>query len=283
LIRSHCAHAISLYDPQQHRLLAVQYGHDPGVISYSYAALALQLLGYPDQAWQRSHEGLRLAQELAHPFSLAHTLFLSAIFHYARREGQAVQERAEAVIALAREEEFTAGLASGVILRGWALAAQGRGEEGTAQIRQWLAALRATGARVGQPLYLLMLAEASEQAGHAGEGLEALAEALEVAHNSGEHWWEAELYRLKGELLGRQSTDHAVEAERCLYQAIDIAHRQQAKSWELRAAMSLARLWQLQGKCAEAHQLLAEIYGWFTEGFETADLQDAKALLGELA
>jgi predicted ATPase len=128
-----------------------------------------------------------------------------------------------------------------------------------------------------------MLAEASGQAGHTAGALDALGEALEAAHNIGECWWEAELYRLKGELVGRQSAAHAAAAEACLHQALEIAHRQQAKSWELRAAMSLARLWQCQGKRTDAYALLAPIYGWFTEGFDTADLQAAKALLAELA
>jgi predicted ATPase len=281
--QAHLMHAIRIYDPPQHHSLAMQYGHDPGVISYANAGLALQLLGYPDQAWQRSHEGLGLAQELAHPFTLAHVFFYFVNFHYMRRESQRVQERAEMLITLAREGEFAMGLAWGTLLRGWALAVQGRGEEGMAQIRQGLTAVQATGARLGEPLYLLILAEALGQAGHLGEGLEALAKALEVAHHSGERYLEAELYRLKGEFLGMQSTDNMREAEACLHQALTIARHQQAKSWELRAAMSLARLWQQQGKRAEAHAMLAPIYGWFTEGFGTADLLEARALLDELA
>ena len=175
----------------------------------------------------------------------------------------------------------------------------GHGEEGITQIRQALAAYRSAGATRDRPYYLALLAEASAQGGQTTEGLEALAEALALLATSGVRWWEAELHRLRGELLlqsGVQSPEssvlthhsalrmpHAAEAEACFQQALDIARRQQAKSLELRAAMSLSRLWQQQGKRAEARELLAPIYGWFTEGFDTADLQEAKALLEELS
>jgi predicted ATPase len=155
-----------------------------------------------------------------------------------------------------------------------------------AQMRQGLAAWRATGAEVFRPHYLALLAEAYGKAGQAEQGLTVLAEALAIVERTGEHWWEAESYRLKGELLLAQAGEErpAVKAaEDCFQQALAMARRQQAKSLELRAAMSLARLWQHQEKRAEARQLLAEIYGWFTEGFDTADLQEAKALLEELA
>ena len=179
----------------------------------------------------------------------------------------------------------------GTIFRGWALAqrspepgpGQGQGEEGMAQMQQGLAAWRATGAEVFRPYGLALLAEASAKVGQHEAGLTLLAEALAVANDTGERRWEAELYRLKGELLLARAAEHDAEAETCFRQALDIARRQQAKSWELRAAMSLSRLWQRQGKRAEASELLAPVYGWFTEGFDTADLQEAKALLEELA
>ena len=173
-------------------------------------------------------------------------------------------------------------MATGAILLGWALAAQGQRAEGIAQVRHGLDAFRATGAELARPYYLALLAEASGQVGQAGEGLPLLAEALAVVHKNGERWWEAELHRLKGELLLILSPENQVDAEACFRQALDIARRQQAKSLELRAAMSLSRLWQRQDKRDEAHRLLAEIYGWFTEGFDTADLQEAMALLEAL-
>ncbi len=151
-----------------------------------------------------------------------------------------------------------------------------------AQMQQGLAAWRTTGAAVFQPYGLALLAKASAQVGQPEAGLALLTEALAMANDKGECRWDAELYRLKGEILLVRSAEHHTEAEACFCQALDIARRQQAKSWELRAAISLARLWQRQGKHAAAHELLAPIYGWFTEGFDTADLQEAKVLLEEL-
>jgi predicted ATPase len=229
-------------------------------------------LGYPDQALQRSQEALTLARELAHPFSLATALIFAAYLHQHRREAHMTYERAEAALGLSREQGFALRLAQAAILRGWVLVEQGQGEAGIAQIRQGLAALRATGAAmaaIGSDLRLL--AEAYGKVGQIEEGLRVI-----------EGQKGAELYRLKGELLLTLSSEHQAEAETCFRQALEVARRQQAKSWELRAAMSLARLWQGQGKRVEAHELLAPLYGWFTEGFDTADLQEAKALLEEL-
>jgi predicted ATPase len=163
--------------------------------------------------------------------------------------------------------------------RGGALVEQGQSAEGMAQMCQGLAAWRATGAGLQRPNFLALLAEAHGKAGQADEGLRVLAEALTAVHTTGERQHEAELYRLKGELLLKQDVPEAQEAESCFRQAVDVARQQQAKSFELRAALSLSRLWQSQGKCQEASALLAPVYGWCTEGFDTADLQEAKALL----
>jgi predicted ATPase len=173
-------------------------------------------------------------------------------------------------------------LTLGTIYRGWALAAQGQGEAGLAQMRQGLTAYEATGAELERPYSLTLLAEACGHVGQTAEGLHLLAEALGLVDKRGDRWCEAELYRLKGHLLLDLSPQPQTEAEACFHQALDIARRQQAKSWELRAAMSLSRLWQHQGKRAEAHTLLAPIYDWFTEGFDTADLLEAKTLLEAL-
>jgi predicted ATPase len=181
------------------------------------------------------------------------------------------------------EHGLAQGVVIGRILRGWALAAQGRGEEGIAEMRQGLIDWRALGVRTTVPYLLTLLAEAYGARGQAEEGLRLLAEARAVVHETGERFHEAELYRTQGDLLLRPATPDAHQAETCFQQALDVARRQRAKSWELRAAMSLARLWQQQGKYAEARELLAPVYNWFTEGFDTADLQDAKALLDELA
>jgi predicted ATPase len=193
------------------------------------------------------------------------------------------------VIALCTKYGFPRWLAGGTILQGWALAAQGQEEAGIAQMHQGLAAWQGAGLRLGRPCWLYLLAEAYGKAGQVEAGLRVLDEALAAVDKSGERRWEAELYRLKGELLLRQPVGaglkHAPmeDAETCFRQAIHIARRQEAKSLELQAAMSLSRLWQQQGERDAARDLLAPIYCWFTEGFDTANLQEAKALLGELA
>jgi predicted ATPase len=190
---------------------------------------------------------------------------------------------AEALLALATEHALARDVAYGTFYRGWRLAAQGQGAEGIAQMRQGLAAMRATGTVNSVPEVLARLAEGYGEGGQVDEGLHLLAEVLAMIDTTGGRRHEAELYRLQGELLLRQAVPDASRAEACFQQALTVARRQQAKSWELRVATSLSRLWQHQGKRAEAHALLAPVYSWFTEGFDTADLQDAKALLEELA
>ena len=173
-------------------------------------------------------------------------------------------------------------MARGTILRGWVLAEQGQGEAGIAQMRQGIAALQATRAAAHRIYFLALLAEAHGKIDQAEEGITVLAEALTAGEKTGQRAYEPELHRFRGELLLRQAVPDAPQAEACFQQALAVARHQQAKSWELRAAMSLARLWQQQGKRAEARELLAPIYNWFTEGFDTADLQEAKALLEDL-
>jgi class 3 adenylate cyclase/predicted ATPase len=279
--RVHTEQGIALYDPQQHRSHDFLLG-DPGVVCLNIAARAMWMLGYPDQALKRGQEALTLAQELSHPFSLGHALAFTAGVHMWRRESQSTREQAEALIALSSEQGFPAWLAGGIILRAWVLTEQGQAEEGIEQMRQVLAASRAMGLGTNRPFILIFLAEGYGKVGQTEEGLTVLAEALDMVQKTGERFYETELYRIKGELLLAHSRENQAEAEACFNQAIDIARRQSAKSLELRAAMSLSRLWQKQGKREEARQLLAEIYGWFTEGFDTADLKEAKALLIEL-
>jgi predicted ATPase len=216
---------------------------------------------------------------LSHPFSLALALYFAAWLYYFRREVYAAQEQAEAAVTLSSQQGFPFWLAAGTILGGWVLAEQGQEEEGIEQMRQGLAAYQATGAEQKQPYFLALLAEAYGKVAQTQAGLTMLAEALALVDKTGERWWEAELYRLKGELLLALSKENQAEVEACFRQAIDIAHHQSAKSLELRAVMSLSRLWQKQGKQEEARQMLAEVYGWFTEGFDTADLKEAKLLL----
>jgi TOMM system kinase/cyclase fusion protein len=282
--RVYLEQAIALYDVQQHRSLAFLYGTDPAVVCLSYAARALWLLGYPDQARRRSAEALTLAQELSHSPSLAVSLPWAAYLHQSCREVLMVQERAEALMGLAAEQGFQWWLAMGTFFRDWALVQQGRqSAEEMARLRQGLAAYWTTGVELERTYWLALLAEAYGTVGQAEEGLCLLREALVVVENSDEQLWEAELYRLQGDLLLHQTVPDAQHAEACFCQALATARRQQAKALELRAAMSLARLWQRQGKHAEARQTLAEVYAWFTEGFDTADLREARALLDTLA
>ena len=200
-----------------------------------------------------------------------------------RRDVPAVHEQAEAAVALSTEQGFPLWAAQGTSMRGWALAMQGQGEEGLAQVHQGIAAWRASGAALFVPYLCTLLAEVCDHLGHTEDGLQALAEAHALVEQQEERWWEAEVYRLRGVLLLRQPETPQAEAEAWLQRALDVARRQEAKALELRAAMSLSRLWQQQGKRQEAYDLLAPIYHWFTEGFDTADLQDARALLAELS
>jgi TOMM system kinase/cyclase fusion protein len=280
----HLEQGLRLYEPQRHRFHAAHYTeHDPRVCCHFMAAHSLWLLGYPDQAVTSSQAALDLAQQLAHPFSFVLALFYAAMLHQLRQESDAARERAEAAIALCTEHGFAYYLALAMIIRGWGLVARGHGEEGIAQIRQALAAYPATGVTRDRLYCLALLAEACAEVGQTTEGLEALAEVPAMMAKSGVRWCEAELYRLRGELLLQRSMDPQGEAEYCFHQALDVARRQQARSLELRAAMSLARLWQRQGKRDDARELLAPIYSWFTEGFDTADLREAKVLLEELS
>jgi predicted ATPase len=289
LAREYAEQGMTLYDLHQHRSHAFLYGgHNPGVCGWGFEAWASWHLGYPAQALGRIHEALTLAQELSHPFSLALAPHFAAISHQFRREGQAAQERAEALIALCSEQGFALPLAWGTIERGWALAEQGQGEVGIAQIRQGLTAQQVTGTELYRPYWLALLAEAYGKVGRGEEGLTAVAEALDAVDKTGERFSEAELYRLKGTLTLQSKAQGPKskveeEAEECFWKAIEVARKQQAKSLELRAVMSVSRLWQQQGKKKKAHEMLAEIYDWFTEGLDTKDLQDAKRLIEELS
>jgi predicted ATPase len=256
------------------------------VLGLGYSAWTLWSLGYPAQALERIHEAFAMARELTNSNSLTTALYAAATLYQYRREWHAAQERAEALITLCTEQELPGWLAWGTTLRGVALAGQGQAEEGITQIQRGLAA---GGTIESDSRPLVFLAEAYGEVGQTEEGLNALAEALAMTDKSGERYYEAEIYRLKGELTLKQSRVQSLEsrvekeAEECFQKAIDIAHRQQAKSLELRAVMSLARLWQSQGRNDEARRMLAESYSWFAEGFDTADLKDAKALLEELS
>jgi DNA-binding winged helix-turn-helix (wHTH) protein/predicted ATPase len=280
--RTHLEQGIALIDPLIERAQALRYGVAPGVRCLLVLANTLWCLGAPTQAVQRSQEALALAQVVAHPQSLAMTHHFAALLHYRRREALAVQTQAEALLTLATAQGFPLYVGHGTCWQGWTLAVQGQVEAGTAQLHRGLDAVLATGQTMTRPFHLILLAEAARHAGQVEVEQHRLAEALTACETSGRADLLAEVYRLQGEGLRHQAGTDPAQAVACLQQALTIARRQQAKSWELRAAMSLARLWQQQGKQAEARALLAPIYGWFTEGFDTADLQEAKALLEEL-
>jgi predicted ATPase len=216
------------------------------------------------------------------PINLAMALCFAALFHQYRGEGAASYARAEAAVRLSTERGLTHFVALGTIYQGWALVMQDQAAEGISHIHNGLTAYEATGALLERPSSLALLAAAYGKVGKVEAGLKRLEEALALVEAREIRWCEAELHRCKGQLLLRQTVPDALQAEACFQQARVVAHRQQAKFLELRAAMSLSRLWQQQGKRQEAYDLLAPIYGWFSEGFDTADLQEAKAFLGEL-
>jgi predicted ATPase len=340
--QEHFEHGIAIYDPVRHRSHAFLYGHDPGVFCRVLAAWNLCFLGYSDQAVKRNQEALAVAKAVDHPLSVAAAQAFFAMTHQFRREGAPAQAHAEAAVELSAQQGFPYFLAYGTILRGWALVEQGYLQEGIAQLRQGLTSYRATGAELAMTRIVALLAEAWGKSGQPEEGLHTLTEAFTIITSGGERDYEAEIYRLKGELtlqkqfgvrspkskeerqkakgntqkgdigirnweLGfsflpspspnpkSQIRDPASEAGECFLKAIEVARGQQAKSLELRAVMSLVRLrqWQVQSaprttqhvprdRLAEAHRMLSDLYGWFTEGFATKDLQEAKALLDSL-
>jgi tetratricopeptide (TPR) repeat protein len=279
--RGHVERSISLYDRERHRAHAFIYGQDPRVATLAFLSWALWSLGYPEQAMLRARENLAFARGLSHPFSLAWALTFKSFGCVLLRDWRGAQLAAEENVALSTEQGFPYWVATANAQRGLALAKQGQPELGIAQLKQALLRQRADGVGLQGPIIRGWLAEACECAGQVDEGLGALEEALTVLEKTGERLVEAEI-RLRGELSLIHAGPDEPQAEPYFQQAIEIARSQEAKSFELRAATSLSRLWQRQGKRADARRLLSEVYGWFTEGFDTLDLKDAKALLDEL-
>jgi predicted ATPase len=283
--REHMAQGIALYDPKRHGSHTGLYGQDPGVVYLALGAVALWLLGFPDQAVQRSCQAVALGEELGQPSSLGLALYFAAIIRQYRREAPAVQECAEATTAIATEHALSLWLAGSLVMRGWALAEQGAWTTGMALLRQGLTAFVATGGETYRTYHLALLAEVLARGGQIEEALRVLAKALALKHGTSESFHGSELHRLQGEFLLRQESAEGayIEAEACFRRALTIARRQQAKSLELRAAMGLTRLYVKQGRQAEARPILAECYDWFTEGFDTPDLQEARALLEQVS
>jgi predicted ATPase len=302
LALEHAKQGIALHNPEQHRALALRYATSPAVSCLYYAAVALWHLGYPDQACKRSDDMVKLARELGHPHSLSTALAFATGVHQFCRNRQLVEQYVEAAMPLIMEHGYAFAAAICSFTRGWVQVEQGHNEEGIAEMRQGIETARSLGTDVERPYFLAPLAEAHAKAGRLEEGITLVAEALALVEKNGERQYEAGLYRVKGELTLQQDREQGMgngeqarstdprplipdpqgEAEACFLKAIEVAQKQQAKSLELRATVSLARLWQSQGKQREAREILAGVYNWFTEGFDTKDLQEAKALLDSL-
>lgn len=281
--REHFERGLGLYDPERHHRHAVLYGNDPGVACLVHHAYVQWMLGYPDRALARSLEAEALARQLRHPFSLTQSLIYRAFVHKLRREADQALRLAEETLRVASEHGFPFWLAEARLVRGWALAAQGDTATGLATIQQGLAEFQATGAQMDRPRWYSVHVEALRQAGQADAALDVVSEALAVVETTGERLYEPKLLELKGALLMELGDRGMVgESESCLLRALAVARDQHAKSWELRAASNLALSWARQGRLPEAVELLSPVYNWFTEGFDTFDLKNAKALLSTL-
>jgi serine/threonine protein kinase/predicted ATPase len=276
--------ALAAYDDRQRTQFWTAYtGHNAGVTHRCYLALDLWHLGYPDQALQVDREARELARTIGHAFTLGHALdFTAYLYHYCRL-GAEVQTAAEEEMAIGTEQGFQLWQALGTLHKGAGMLLQGRREEGLQLLLKGYRAFRATGAEVRAPTYLGMLGDAYRQAARFEDAHQVLNEGLAVAEKNDDRSHEAELHRQRGELFLAESPDQAGAAEHCFHQAIETARRQRSRAWQLRATMSLARLWQRQGRRNEARAALAAIYGTYTEGFTTPDLVDAAALLDSLA
>ncbi len=282
--REHLEEGVQLYDPERHATLAFSYGgFDPGVSILAYLAWTLWLLGDVDQAVARADQAQALIRRLDNVYTHARSLYWDAIVRQIVGDWVAVRAQANKAIEMATEQGFALVQAAGTVLLGWTQVHEGHGAEGERQIRQGVDAYRATGAGLHLPHFLAALSEAARAHGRPAEGLDVLADAMAIVERTGERYFEAELHRLQGELLLDRSPDDHGPAEGAFQKALSVARAQQARSLELRAATSLARLWRDQGKTNEARELVAPIYNWFTEGFDTPDLKDARSLLDELS
>jgi class 3 adenylate cyclase/predicted ATPase len=279
---THLAHAVALYDSERDSSTAFSFGQDLGVSALAHLTWILWLLGYPDQAHRRQVEGLALAHRVGHKNTLGFALMYSAMVGAFSRDTRSDGEHAATLLELAREHKLDLWAASATVIEGWTMAHQGDGAAGVAVIQRGLEDWRNSGAEWMQPFFMALLAEACALSGDLQRGLVALDEAQAAVERTREHWSDAELHRLRGHLFAAPEIGRAEEASIAFQRAIDIARGQSAKSWELRATTGLARLWRDQGKPADARNLLAPVYGWFTEGFGKPDLEEAKALLNGL-
>jgi len=293
---------LSLYDPERHRIDAFRYSQNPAVAAQCHGGWTPWFLGEPDRAVDTLRKALTLARELNEPHGLAHVFLFLSVLHQLRRESSIAREYANASVAVSIEHKLVLYEAASSVVRGWTMIEQGQAEKAAEEIRQALAAYEATGTQLLRPHFLALLAEALGKAKKTEEGLKVLEEAMATANTNGEHYYDAEIYRLKGELLLQQSVQHVLHraagvgktvaetdlsvhaaAERCFSESIAIAQRQKAKSFQLRAAMSASRLYRDQGRREQARSVVLEIYNSFTEGFDTPDLREARAMLDDLS
>jgi class 3 adenylate cyclase/predicted ATPase len=282
-VRDHSRQGLALYNPDQHHAGIRAYNQNPGIICGYLTALSNWVLGYPTQASQAMEQTLADAKELRHPYSIGLTLLFSAQLFQLRREPEATRLRAEEGLAVSAEHGLFAVELWCLLPRGWAVAQQGDASAGIADIREAMDRRRAAGIGAVWPWFLALLADAHGALGQFEDGFRALDEAVQWIRQNDERLYAAEVHRIKGELLLRQPTSDPTQAERCFEQALTIARGVEAKSWELRAATSMARMWLQDSRIDEARALLTPVYDWFTEGFDTADLVDAKALLDQLS
>jgi predicted ATPase len=282
-VRSHSRQCLALYDPELHRAGFAAYNQNPAIVCGYLDALNNWVMGYPTQAVHAMERTLAHAYELGRPNSIGISLLFAAQLAQLRREPEPARARAEEALSLAAEHDLPAVGLWCLLPRGWAIAEMGDVPGGIADIREAMDRRRAFGMGAVWPWFLALLADAYRSLGQIDEGLAALEEAQQWVQRNDERLYAAEVYRLEGELVLRQEDPDPAEAEECFEQALTTARDQQAKSWELRAALSMARMWVEGGRLEEARDLLSPVYHWFTEGFDTADLKDAKALLEQLS
>jgi predicted ATPase len=281
--RGHFDQAIALYDPAEHRPLATRFGQDVGAAALIFRSWALWLLGYPEAALRDTDDALKNARGMGQAATLMSALAHAAIPYTLCGNRAAAAAHAQELVALAEEKRSPYWKALGVMNQGSVLALAGRASDATEMLISGITAYRTTGATLHTPLFLPHLARAHAELGQFEEAWRCIGEAMTAVETKKEKWCEAEVHRVAGEIALKSLVPAATKAEAYFERALAVARAQQAKSWELRAATSLARLWRDQGKPQQARELLAPIYSWFTEGFETRDLKEAKALLDELA
>jgi predicted ATPase len=281
--RAHLDRAISLYDPAEHRPLATRFGQDVGVSILFYRSLALWPLGYPAAAVAHSNQALAEAREIGQAATLMAALALTSLTHIHCGNYTTAEAQLDEVLTLADEKGALFWKSSGMVLRGCVSALTGKASQAVETITSWITTLRSTGTTVWMPLYLLYLTRAYVELGQFDDATRCISEAMMAAQTSKENWYEADINRIAGEIALLSPEPDAAKAEACFERALAVSRGQQAKSWELRAAMSMARLWRDQGRRTEARELLAPVYDWFTEGFDTLDLKQARTLLDALA